>query len=71
MPPAFSTAATADFEAPIHRERDLGLDLAAAKNPHAVLGAAQNAGFHQRRGVDRAGGVEPAGIDRLLQASRD
>src|SRR4249920_3436608 len=52
------------------RERDFRLDLAAAENPHPLQGAPQNAGFHHGRGVDLAGGVEAAGIDRLLQASQ-
>ena len=59
-PPAFSTAATADFEAPAHRKLDLGLEFAVAEQPHAVLGAAQQAGLDQRRGVDVAGRVELA-----------
>src|SRR5271163_2372329 len=52
----------------MHRKVDLGLELAAAKEPHTVLGAAQNPGLDQGRGVDLARRIEPAGIDRLLQA---
>ena len=37
MPPAFSTAAIADFEARADREIDLGLELAVAEQLHAVL----------------------------------
>ena len=51
------------------RKRDFGLDFAAAKKPHAVLGAAQDAGLDQGRGIDRVRPVEPAGIDRLLDAA--
>ena len=51
------------------REGDLGLDLAVAQQPHAVLGAAQDAGLDQRRGVDRGLGVELAGLDRGLHAA--
>src|SRR5712664_1171331 len=46
----------------------LRLDLAAAKQPHAILGAAQHARLHQRLGVDGAAGIEHLGVDRLLDA---
>src|SRR6516225_1265262 len=47
---------------------DLGLDLAAAEQPHAALGAAQDASLHQRLGVDDAARIERLGVDRLLEA---
>ena len=68
-PPAFSTAATADFEAPQTENATLAFSSPIAEQPHAVLGAAQHAGLDQRRGVDGAAGVELAGVDRLLDAA--
>ena len=64
VPPAFSTAATADFDAPNTESAIFALSLAPAEKPHPVLGAAQHAGLDQGRSVDRAAGVELAGIDR-------
>src|SRR5262249_13935116 len=45
---------------------DLGLDLAAAKQPHAAPGAPQHAGLHQRFRVDHAARVQRLGVERLL-----
>ena len=69
-PPAFSTASTADFEAPNTSKLDLGLELAVAEQPHAVLGAAHQAGLDQGRGIDRRAGVELLGVDRRLDRPR-
>src|SRR5690606_37296191 len=43
------------------------LDLAAAKQTDAALGATHHAGFHQRLGVDSRAGIDRAGIDRGLK----
>ena len=67
LPPAFSTAAIADAEAPATFDFDRGLDLALAKQADAVATRSEQAGRHQRRGVDRLAGVELAVVDRLLQ----
>ncbi len=48
-PPAFSTAATADFGAPWTLIFELGLELSAAEQPHAILGAAHHTRLDQRR----------------------
>src|SRR6185437_15051929 len=50
----------------VDRELDLGLELAAAQELHAALGAPHQAGFHQSLDRDRAIRVDPAGIDRRL-----
>src|SRR6201995_5906041 len=52
----------------VHLDVNLGLDLAAAEQPHAGLGAAQHAGLHQRFGVDGATRIDRLGVDRLLEA---
>src|ERR1700748_1295388 len=54
------------FRRAVNLDGDLRLDLAAAKQPHAVLGAAQRAGLHQRLRVDYAAGIKLLGVDRLL-----
>src|ERR1700761_3552242 len=46
---------------------ELGPEFTTAEQPHAILGAAQRAGLHQRLGVDGLLGVEQLGVDRLLQ----
>ena len=68
-PPAFSTAATADFEAPQTENVSLALSSPLPSSRTPSLGAAQDAGLDQRRGVDRCAGVELAGVDRLLHAA--
>src|SRR5579863_6022311 len=50
----------------VNLDIELGLDLAAAEQPHAVPGAAQHAGLHQRLRGDRLLGVDQLGVDRLL-----
>src|SRR5262249_57681968 len=45
----------------------LGLELAAAEQPHAALGAAQHAGLDQRLRRDRVLGIDRLGIDGVLQ----
>src|ERR1700733_8085018 len=52
-----------------YRQRDLGFDFATAEDPHTSLGPAQDARLDQRRGVDRGRRLEPAGVDRLLDAA--
>src|SRR5690606_4065391 len=51
-------------------EVDLGLQLAAAQQTHAVLGAADDTGLDER--IDRHGllGVELLGVDRRLDATK-
>src|ERR1700722_3560944 len=56
------------FRSAVHFDRQLGLDFTASEQPHAVLGAPEHAGFHQRFGVDGALGVDQLGVDRLLKA---
>src|SRR5262245_12801493 len=51
------------------RDGDLGLELALAQEPDAVLGPPQDAGLDQDLGIDRGLGVELAGVDRGLQAA--
>ena len=65
-PPAFSTASRAPLDTPATLKRQLGLELALAEQANAVLAAAREAGGLQRVMVERALGVELAGIDRLL-----
>src|SRR6201993_2002796 len=55
------------FRRAVHLDIDLGLELAAAEQPHAGLGAAQHAGLHQRLGVDGRAGIDRLGVDRLLE----
>src|SRR5947199_6758108 len=50
----------------VQLEGYLALDLATAEQPHAVARATQRTRLHQRLGIDDAGGVELAGIDRVL-----
>ena len=47
---------------------DLGGELAATEQAYAVLGARDDAGLYQCCAIDGRGGVELAGVDRLLQA---
>ena len=54
------------FRGAVDREFDLGLELAVAEQLHAVLGAPHQAGLDHGRGVDRAVGIEHAGVDRRL-----
>src|SRR6202163_1485578 len=56
------------FRRAVNLDRQLGLEFAAAEQPHAGLGAPDDPGFHQRFGVDGALGVEQLGVDRLLDA---
>src|ERR1700694_700387 len=56
------------FRRAVNLDVQLGLEFTPAKQPHAILGASDNAGFHQRFGVDGALGVEQLGVDRLLNA---
>ena len=55
------------FGGAVYLDRQLGLELTAAEQPHAILGAPDDAGFHQRFGIDGALGVEQLGVDRLLE----
>src|SRR6201996_6880302 len=47
---------------------ELGLDFAAAEQPHAIPRAPQHAGLHQRFSRNGVLGIEQLGIDRLLKA---
>ena len=47
---------------------ELGLEYAAPEQPHAIPGAPQHAGLHQRFSGDRFLGVDQLGIDGLLKA---
>src|SRR5262249_9853078 len=51
-PPALLDGRHRRFRGAMHLNIDLGLDLAAAEQPHAVLGAAQHARLHQRLRID-------------------
>ncbi len=68
-PPAFSTAAAADLDAPSTVSATFALISPSPSSAHAVLRAPQHAGLHQRRHVDGSGRVELAGVDRLLDAA--
>src|SRR5215467_6036354 len=50
------------------RKGDFCLDLADAEQPDPVPGSPQHAGLDQRNRIDRAAGIELAGIDRRLHA---
>src|SRR6476620_10009360 len=52
------------FRRAVHLDIQLGLELTAAEQPDAGLRTPDDAGFHQRRGVDRILGVEQLGVDR-------
>src|ERR1700704_7140250 len=56
------------FRRTVNLDRQLGLDFAAAEQPHAILRTPDGAGLYQRFGVDGALGVERLGVDRLLKA---
>src|SRR5262249_29986094 len=57
------------FRGAVDRKRNLGLDFTGAEEPDAVLGAANDAGFEQRRRIDLGRGIEHAGVDRRLDAA--
>src|SRR5229473_1174128 len=57
------------FRSAMHLEGDLGLEFAAAEQPHAVERAVQDAGRDQRLGRHRLSRVEPALVDRGLHAA--
>ena len=52
----------------IDRQRQLGLQLAAAQDAHAVERTADDARGHQRASVYRLAGIDQAGVHRRLQA---
>src|SRR5579859_3686833 len=56
------------FRRTVNLDIELGLEFAAAEQPHARLGTPDHAGFHQRFGINGSLGVEQLGIDGLLQA---
>src|SRR6476660_2031015 len=56
------------FRRAVNLDIELGLQFTPAEQPHAVLGAPDNPGFHQRFGVDGGFGIEQLGIDCLLDA---
>src|SRR3954464_174053 len=51
----------------VHFDVELRLELAAAEQPQATLGAAQHAGLDQGFDVHDAAGVDLLGIDRVLE----
>src|SRR5947209_916405 len=51
----------------VNLDGELGLDLAAAEQPHAPLGAPDHAGLDQRFGIDCAARVDGLGVDCALQ----
>src|SRR3954452_5004698 len=51
----------------VHFDVELGLELAAAEQPQAALGAAQHAGLHQGLDIHDTAGVDLLGIDRFLE----
>src|SRR5438270_10663551 len=51
----------------VHFDVELGLELAAAEQPQATLGAAQHASLDQGFDVHHAAGVDLLGIDRILE----
>src|ERR1700683_1537354 len=56
------------FRGAVNLDIQLGLDFTTAEQPHAILGTSDNAGFHQRLGIDGAAGIERLGVDRPLDA---
>jgi hypothetical protein len=60
VPPAFSTASTADFDAPVTESLSLDGELALGEHPDAVELAAHEAGGHERVLGDLGLGVELA-----------
>src|ERR1700737_46538 len=56
------------FRRAVNLDIELGLEFTTAEQPDAVFRASDNAGFHQRFGVDGARGVEQLGVDRVLNA---
>src|SRR4051812_16832573 len=50
-------------------DRQLGRDLALAEQPDRRLGATHQAGSLELGARDRAGGVQPLGVDRGLDAA--
>src|SRR5713226_3478441 len=54
------------FRSAVNLDIQLGLEFAAAEQPHAILRTPDNARFHQRFGIDGTARVEPLGVDRLL-----
>src|SRR5258705_3058203 len=54
------------FRSAVNLDIQLGLELTPAEQAHAILGAPDHAGFHQRFGVDGAADVEQLGIDCVL-----
>src|SRR6202021_3697027 len=51
----------------VNLDSELGLEFAAPEQPHAVPGAPQHTGLHQRFSRDRFLGVDQLGIDGLLK----
>src|SRR5882757_5794665 len=55
------------FRSAVNLDRQLGLEFAAAEQPHAVLGAPHNLGLDQRFDGDGVRGVDQLGVDRILK----
>src|SRR6202022_2676299 len=56
------------FRSAVNLDSQPGLEFTTAEQPNAIFRTPDNAGFHQRFGVDGAVGVEQLGIDRPLNA---
>src|ERR1700722_14873119 len=56
------------FRGAVNLDIQLGLDFTTSEQPYAILRTSDNAGFHQRLGIDGAPGVERLGVDRPLIA---
>src|SRR5258708_12889333 len=56
------------FRSAVNLDIQFRLEFTATEQPYAGFRAPDNAGFHQRFGVDGALGVEQLGIDRPLNA---
>jgi hypothetical protein len=69
-PPAFSTAATADFEAPHTEKMHLGLQFTMAEQSHAIYGARNRPALISAAASTVAPASSLPGIDSPLHASR-
>ena len=66
VPPAFSTAAIADFEARQTEKFNFALEFAFAEELHAAFLAPHQASLDHDRGIDRRLGIDQASVDRGL-----
>src|ERR1700709_2719748 len=56
------------FRRAVNLDIQLGLDLAAAEQAHAALGAPDSTGLHQQFSIDDAAGIQRLSVDRALNA---